>query len=153
HNASIRNPRNEHGTVESQLRGPGQLTRGPTMTSSTFPFSLPPMHLPFPRKQQQQQLQLQQQQQQQQQQQLQQLQKVDEESLKKARHDHNQQLLTEHFGFTPISFVDDIINSVNNMIYQASMAVEEFIKHEMTEIIAHKGPPHEDFDVEIETAK
>lgn len=33
-------------------------------------------------------------------------------------------LLTEHFSYTPLSLIDDIINSVNNLIYQAISSLE-----------------------------
>ncbi|KAF9947217.1 hypothetical protein BGZ72_010787 [Mortierella alpina] len=59
-----------------------------------------------------------------------------QESWIKARQIYQQQLLTEHFGFSPLSFVDDVINSVNNMIYQASMALQEFIESEMQKVVA-----------------
>ncbi|KAG0260780.1 hypothetical protein BG011_001619 [Mortierella polycephala] len=63
-----------------------------------------------------------------------------QEAWIKSRQIHLQQLLTEHFGFAPLSFVDDVINSVNNMIYQASMALQEFIESEMENVVAgHYG--------------
>ncbi|KAJ6121141.1 hypothetical protein N7523_005421 [Penicillium sp. IBT 18751x] len=33
-------------------------------------------------------------------------------------------LLTEHFSYTPLSLIDDIINSINNLIYQAISGLE-----------------------------
>ncbi|KAI9873100.1 MAG: hypothetical protein M1830_000831, partial [Pleopsidium flavum] len=33
-------------------------------------------------------------------------------------------LLTEHFQYTPLSLIDDIINSINALIYRAVTAVE-----------------------------
>ncbi|KAE8350877.1 Mis12 protein-domain-containing protein [Aspergillus coremiiformis] len=33
-------------------------------------------------------------------------------------------LLTEHFSYTPLSLVDDVINSINNLIYQAISSLE-----------------------------
>lgn len=57
-----------------------------------------------------------------------------QESWNRARQIHQQQLLTEHFGFAPLSFVDDVINSVNNMIYQASMALQDFVEREMEDM-------------------
>ncbi|EEA26444.1 hypothetical protein TMatcc_005285 [Talaromyces marneffei ATCC 18224] len=33
-------------------------------------------------------------------------------------------LLTEHFSYTPLSLIDDIINSINNLIYQAISSLE-----------------------------
>ncbi|PGG98194.1 hypothetical protein AJ80_09572 [Polytolypa hystricis UAMH7299] len=34
-------------------------------------------------------------------------------------------LLTEHFTYTPLSLIDDIINSINNLIYQAISSLED----------------------------
>ncbi len=79
-----------------------------------------------------------------------------QESWIKARQIYQQQLLTEHFGFSPLSFVDDVINSVNNMIYQASMALQEFIESEMQKVVAgeygHVELPR-DMDPMTESAK
>ncbi|KAK3821353.1 MAG: Mis12 protein-domain-containing protein [Benniella sp.] len=47
---------------------------------------------------------------------------------------HQQQLLTEHFGFSPLSFVDDVINSVNDLIYQASQALQKFVESQMDKL-------------------
>ncbi|KAJ5259227.1 hypothetical protein N7478_012208 [Penicillium angulare] len=33
-------------------------------------------------------------------------------------------LLTEHFSYTPLSLIDDMINSINNLIYQAISSLE-----------------------------
>ncbi|OJJ87837.1 MIND complex subunit MTW1 [Aspergillus glaucus CBS 516.65] len=33
-------------------------------------------------------------------------------------------LLTEHFSYTPLSLIDDVINSINNLIYQAISSLE-----------------------------
>ncbi|KMP07198.1 hypothetical protein CISG_06829 [Coccidioides immitis RMSCC 3703] len=38
--------------------------------------------------------------------------------------DASTSLLTEHFSYTPLSLIDDIINSVNNLIYQAISSLE-----------------------------
>ncbi|KAF9436466.1 hypothetical protein BGZ76_003897 [Entomortierella beljakovae] len=75
-----------------------------------------------------------------------------QDSWIKARQIRQQQLLTEHFGFSPLSFVDDVINSVNNMIYQASMALQEYIEAQMDEMIAQHELP-DSHDVKIESAK
>ncbi|KAF9571742.1 hypothetical protein BGW38_008589, partial [Lunasporangiospora selenospora] len=58
-----------------------------------------------------------------------------QEAWTKARQIHQQQLLTEHFGFSPLSFVDDVINAVNHMIYQASMALQEYVENRTRDII------------------
>ncbi|KAF9158550.1 hypothetical protein DFQ26_007480 [Actinomortierella ambigua] len=52
----------------------------------------------------------------------------------RQRRIYQQQLLTEHFGYSPLSFVDDVINSINNLIYQASMALQAYAEQEMADI-------------------
>lgn len=67
---------------------------------------------------------------------------------------YQQQLLTEHFGFSPLSFVDDVINSVNNMIYQASMALQEFVENEMEAwAIQNQSQLPKNYDAKVESAK
>ncbi|CAG8727162.1 1152_t:CDS:2, partial [Racocetra fulgida] len=39
--------------------------------------------------------------------------------------------LVEHFGFTPISAIDDVINSVNDLLYTAIMGLEQFVLSEL----------------------
>ncbi|KAL6942078.1 hypothetical protein ACO0QE_003244 [Hanseniaspora vineae] len=39
----------------------------------------------------------------------------------------NASILTEHFGFPPISLVDDIINSVNMLMYKCTEAMEDYL--------------------------
>ncbi|KAL2371720.1 hypothetical protein RJ035_000255 [Blastomyces gilchristii] len=34
-------------------------------------------------------------------------------------------LLTEHFSYTPLSLIDDVINSINNLVYQAISSLED----------------------------
>ncbi|KAF9159286.1 hypothetical protein BGX20_003016, partial [Mortierella sp. AD010] len=75
-----------------------------------------------------------------------------QDSWIKARQIHQQQLLTEHFGFSPLSFVDDVINSVNNMIYQASMALQEYVEVQMDDMAVRSALP-EDTDVKAECGK
>ncbi|KAF9345660.1 hypothetical protein BGX26_002897 [Mortierella sp. AD094] len=75
-----------------------------------------------------------------------------QDSWIKARQIHQQQLLTEHFGFSPLSFVDDVINSVNNMIYQASMALQEYVEVQMDDMAARDALP-ENTDVKAECGK
>ncbi|KAG0348224.1 hypothetical protein BGZ54_004691 [Gamsiella multidivaricata] len=62
-------------------------------------------------------------------------------------------MLTEHFGFSPLSFVDDVINSVNNMIYQASMALQEFVEGQMEELVVTDRLKVRDFDIKVDTGK
>ena len=42
--------------------------------------------------------------------------------------------LFEHFNYTPISFIDDVINTINELIYQAADALSEFVKDESSEL-------------------
>lgn len=77
-----------------------------------------------------------------------------QEAWIKGRQVYQQQLLTEHFGFSPLSFVDDVINSVNNMIYQASMALQEFVENEMEVwAIQNQNRLPNDYDAKVESAK
>jgi hypothetical protein len=77
-----------------------------------------------------------------------------QEAWIKGRQVYQQQLLTEHFGFSPLSFVDDVINSVNNMIYQASMALQEFVENEMEAwAIQNQNRLPQDYDAKVESAK
>ncbi|KAF9154543.1 hypothetical protein BG015_000687 [Linnemannia schmuckeri] len=77
-----------------------------------------------------------------------------QESWIKSRQVYQQQLLTEHFGFSPLSFVDDVINSVNNMIYQASMALQEFVENEMEAwAVQHRDQLPKSYDAKVESAK
>ncbi|RIA88589.1 Mis12 protein [Glomus cerebriforme] len=41
------------------------------------------------------------------------------------------EIITEHFGFLPISFVDDIINSINELIYIAIAGIDNFVNSEL----------------------
>ncbi|EXX71147.1 Mis12-domain-containing protein [Rhizophagus irregularis] len=41
------------------------------------------------------------------------------------------EIITEHFGFLPISFVDDIINSINELIYIAIAGMDNFVNSEL----------------------
>ncbi|KAG0343319.1 hypothetical protein BG004_005404 [Podila humilis] len=98
---------------------------GPTATSTSI--GLPPQYLTMQSMTQEQQ-----------------------EEWEKNRLVYQQQLLTEHFGAAPLSFVDDVINSVNNMIYQASMALQEFIEFQL-KAISQTAPGHEHIDPKLET--
>ncbi|KAG9296616.1 hypothetical protein G9A89_002887 [Geosiphon pyriformis] len=40
----------------------------------------------------------------------------------------NIELMTEHFGFLPLSFIDDVINAVNELIYQVAQSLEIFLE-------------------------
>lgn len=39
----------------------------------------------------------------------------------------NHQILTEHLGFTPISLVDDIINCVNDYLYECTESLDKYV--------------------------
>ncbi|KAJ2048946.1 hypothetical protein GGI08_005861 [Coemansia sp. S2] len=41
-----------------------------------------------------------------------------------------QSLIVEHFGFLPISFIDEIINAANDTIYRATDALSKFVETE-----------------------
>ncbi|CAI2172142.1 6393_t:CDS:2 [Funneliformis geosporum] len=41
------------------------------------------------------------------------------------------EIITEHFGFLPISFVDDIVNSINELIYLIIAGIESFVNSEL----------------------
>jgi hypothetical protein len=43
------------------------------------------------------------------------------------------ELLTEYFGFCPIDFVDDIINTVNDLLYKAMDELEKIIRAELAD--------------------
>jgi hypothetical protein len=43
------------------------------------------------------------------------------------------ELLTEYFGFCPIDFVDDIINTVNDLLYKSMDELEKIIRAELTD--------------------
>lgn len=42
-------------------------------------------------------------------------------------HKASLQLLTEHFGFVPTDFVDDVINSINELVHEAIRQLETFL--------------------------
>ncbi|KAL1953129.1 hypothetical protein VTO42DRAFT_3564 [Malbranchea cinnamomea] len=50
-------------------------------------------------------------------------------------------LLTEHFSYTPLSLIDDIINSVNNLIYQAISSLETGLLNTPPERLGFKHAP------------
>ncbi|CAG8454647.1 4321_t:CDS:2 [Ambispora leptoticha] len=45
----------------------------------------------------------------------------------------NTELLTTHFGFVPIAFIDDIINAVNDLIYQAADIFEKYVDDRLSD--------------------
>lgn len=44
--------------------------------------------------------------------------------------DKNAELVVEHLGFFPLSFVDDVFNAANDLIYQTTAELERFIEAE-----------------------
>ncbi|KAJ3278549.1 hypothetical protein HDU76_009847 [Blyttiomyces sp. JEL0837] len=49
------------------------------------------------------------------------------------------ELLVDHFGFEPVEFIDDVINSVNSLMYQTLSALEEFVEDQIGEEEASAG--------------
>ncbi|KAG4301829.1 hypothetical protein PCK1_001805 [Pneumocystis canis] len=41
----------------------------------------------------------------------------------------NNELLTEHFTYPPLSLIDDVINTINTLLYEAVAAIEQYMKH------------------------
>ena len=39
------------------------------------------------------------------------------------------ELETEFFGFTPISFIDDVVNAVNEYMYAAADSLQSFVEN------------------------
>ncbi|KAJ1897889.1 hypothetical protein LPJ66_003095 [Kickxella alabastrina] len=44
--------------------------------------------------------------------------------------DKTQSLIVEHFGFLPISFIDEIINAANDTVYRATDGLSKFVEKE-----------------------
>lgn len=44
-------------------------------------------------------------------------------------------LLTEHFGFPPLTLIDDVINAVNDIMYKCTQAMEKYLIERRTKII------------------
>lgn len=55
-------------------------------------------------------------------------------------------VLTEHLGYAPISLIDDVINAVNEILYDCTQAMENVLK-------AHYSSPEEEDEIELGTAK
>ncbi|KAI9144492.1 Mis12 protein-domain-containing protein [Paraphysoderma sedebokerense] len=52
---------------------------------------------------------------------------------------YNDELIIEHFQSTPLSFIDDVINSVNDLLYQGSAELERFVEGEVGGLEAVQG--------------
>ncbi|PWW80080.1 hypothetical protein C7212DRAFT_159634 [Tuber magnatum] len=50
-------------------------------------------------------------------------------------------LLTEHLRWTPLSLIDDIINTVNALLYQSVSAVETFLLSSPPGLLGFTPPP------------
>jgi len=50
-------------------------------------------------------------------------------------------LLSEHFGYTPLTLVDDVINSVNELVFGAVMSVENALFKMEPESLGFKTAP------------
>ncbi|KAF3481090.1 uncharacterized protein GIQ15_03849 [Arthroderma uncinatum] len=55
--------------------------------------------------------------------------------------DASTSLLTEHFSYTPLSLIDDVINSVNNLIYQAISSLEDGLHNTPPERLGFRHGP------------
>ncbi|CCX08879.1 Similar to Kinetochore-associated protein MTW1; acc. no. P39731 [Pyronema omphalodes CBS 100304] len=57
-------------------------------------------------------------------------------------------LLTEHFGWTPLMFIDDIINTVNAIANATVSSVETFLFSQRPELLGFKTPPGQTREVD-----
>ncbi|KAJ3107455.1 hypothetical protein HDU97_004051 [Phlyctochytrium planicorne] len=57
--------------------------------------------------------------------------KIKEEVMERERKSREADLIVEHFGFPPIEFIDDVINSVNDLMYQAMEEFQRFVEGEV----------------------
>ncbi|GAB7359952.1 hypothetical protein MBLNU230_g7477t1 [Neophaeotheca triangularis] len=70
-------------------------------------------------------------------------------------------LLTEHFRYTPLTLLDDIINTVNELVFQAINAIEEGLSSTSARTLGFKpttssqqqAPSDEDRETALETTK
>ncbi len=40
-------------------------------------------------------------------------------------------LVTEHLGFAPVSFVDDVINAINTLLYRCMNELEQVVESQL----------------------
>ncbi|OQN96019.1 hypothetical protein B0A48_18010 [Cryoendolithus antarcticus] len=52
-------------------------------------------------------------------------------------------LLTEHFRYTPLTLLDDVINTVNELVFRAINAIESGFQHASPESLGFRSPPSE----------
>ncbi|KAJ3218075.1 hypothetical protein HDU67_006633 [Dinochytrium kinnereticum] len=57
--------------------------------------------------------------------------KMSDEAMEMERRRREEDLVVEHFGFAPVDFVDDVINAVNDLMYQAMEEFQRFVEGEM----------------------
>ncbi|KAG5440662.1 hypothetical protein PCK2_000250 [Pneumocystis canis] len=50
----------------------------------------------------------------------------------------NNELLTEHFTYPPLSLIDDVINTMNTLLYEAVGAIEQYMQHLPASMISGK---------------
>ncbi|TPX37735.1 hypothetical protein SmJEL517_g00623 [Synchytrium microbalum] len=46
-------------------------------------------------------------------------------------HDSTQETITEHLGFAPSQLIDDVINTVNELLYQTMTSLAQFVEEQM----------------------
>lgn len=50
----------------------------------------------------------------------------------------NNELMTEHLTYPPLSLIDDVINTINTLLYKAVGAIEQYMKHLPPSMISEK---------------
>ncbi|EMR11048.1 hypothetical protein PNEG_00647 [Pneumocystis murina B123] len=50
----------------------------------------------------------------------------------------NNELLTEHLTYPPLSLIDDVINTINTLLYKAVGAIEQYMQHLPPSMISEK---------------
>ncbi|KAJ3084452.1 hypothetical protein HK102_000655 [Quaeritorhiza haematococci] len=50
-----------------------------------------------------------------------------------------QELLTQHFAFVPVEFVDDVVNSINELLYEAMEQLEKYVENKLMLIEESSG--------------
>ena len=58
---------------------------------------------------------------------------VEKEPRKTSRLDAHTVFLADTLGFLPTNFIDDVINAMNSLIYEALGEVEKFLQDKFTE--------------------
>lgn len=55
-----------------------------------------------------------------------------------ALYEWNNELLTEHLTYPPLSLIDDVINTINALLYKAVSAIEQYMKHLPSSLISEQ---------------